>query len=195
MNGERLKMTTYNFKSHEEAKEYEKEINAEVDKWSKIVNSFEKYPNGMIPDHVRELSEWKEADKNFKIAFKELRKFNGWYVKEFMKKKRKQKKVTKSKINGIITTEELKMKKYIFNGVQLTDETIQKTRKICHDDALASIVEAESGKTYVNDFEYFSKWKKIDAKKYMAGEYDNVVAFLQRAYYIQTGESVPLLNF
>ena len=81
-----------------------------------------------------------------------------------------------------------------FNGVNLTEETIQKTRKWFSDNAIACIEEAERGKVFVNDLEEYSKWRNKEAKEYMEGKHDHVVAFLQRAYYIQTGESVALLS-
>ncbi|WP_405101529.1 hypothetical protein [Oceanobacillus sp. FSL H7-0719] len=82
-----------------------------------------------------------------------------------------------------------------FNGVKLTEETIQKTRKWFHDNCIACIEEAKSGKVFVNDLEYYCKWESGSAKEYMEGKHDHVLAFLQRAHYIQTGESVPLLAF
>lgn len=61
-----------------------------------------------------------------------------------------------------------------FNGVKITDESIYKTRKWFYDNAMACIEEVKNGEAWVND---------------------HVLAFLQRAYYIQTGESIPLLSF
>lgn len=81
-----------------------------------------------------------------------------------------------------------------FNGVKLTDESIQKTRKWFHDNAIACIDEVKNGKVYVNDRDYYFKWRNKEAKEYMEGKHDYVLTFLQRAYFIQTGESVPLLQ-
>ncbi|MBF8216212.1 hypothetical protein MKS87_11465 [Bacillus subtilis] len=80
-----------------------------------------------------------------------------------------------------------------FNGVQLTDESIQKTRKWFADNAMACIEEVKSGKVYVNDRESYFAWRNKEAKEYMEGKHDHTVTFLQRAYFIQTGESVALL--
>jgi hypothetical protein len=80
-----------------------------------------------------------------------------------------------------------------FNRIQLTEESIQKTRKWFADNCIACIEEVKSGKTHVNDPESYFADKIEDAKEYMNGSYDHVIAFLQRAYYIQTGESVALL--
>ncbi|MDV5126967.1 hypothetical protein ACO7RW_01525 [Bacillus amyloliquefaciens] len=80
-----------------------------------------------------------------------------------------------------------------FNGVQLTDESIQKTRKWFADNAMACIEEVKSGKVYVNDRESYFAWRKKEAKEYIEGKYDYTVTFLQHACFIQTGESVALL--
>jgi hypothetical protein len=75
--------------NYEEAKAHKQKLNEEVDKYSKILNSFEKGVMGLTPDHIRESAEYKEADSSFKIAFSNLRNFNEWYIKEFRKKKGK----------------------------------------------------------------------------------------------------------
>ncbi|MCY8228821.1 hypothetical protein MOC30_14620 [Bacillus spizizenii] len=80
-----------------------------------------------------------------------------------------------------------------FNGVQLAEVSIQKTRKWFADNAIACIEEVKSGKVYVNDRESYFAWRKKEAKEYMEGRHDHTVAFLQRAYFIQTGEDVALL--
>jgi len=81
-----------------------------------------------------------------------------------------------------------------FNGVELTEETILKTRKWFSDNAIACIEEVKSGKVFVNDQENYFKWESNKAKEYIDGKHDNVIAFLQRAHYIQTGEWVALLS-
>ncbi|MED3792401.1 hypothetical protein P4571_08090 [Niallia alba] len=80
-----------------------------------------------------------------------------------------------------------------FNGVQLTEESIQETRKWFANNAIACIEEVKSGEVYVNDREYYFTWREKEAKEYMEGKYDHVLVFLQRAYFIQTGESIALL--
>lgn len=87
------------------------------------------------------------------------------------------------------------MKELNFNNVQLSEETILKTRKYFHHNALACIEEVKSGKVYVNDLEAVIKWETKCASDYIEGKNDHVLAFLQRAYYLQTGESVALINF
>ncbi len=82
-----------------------------------------------------------------------------------------------------------------FNGMSLTDETIQKTRKWFSDNAIACIEEAKSGKVYVNNLESYINLEEQLARDYIEGKNDHVLAFLQRAYFIQTGECVPLIAF
>ena len=81
-----------------------------------------------------------------------------------------------------------------FNNVALTEETIQKTRKWFSDNAIACIEEAKSGKVYVNDLDYYTKLTEKTAKEYLEGNHQITFTFLQRAYYIQTGESVPMFS-
>lgn len=80
-----------------------------------------------------------------------------------------------------------------FNGVELTSESIQKTRDWFSNNAIACIEEVKSGKVRVNDPESYFEWRNKEAKEYREGQHDHTVAFLQRAYFIQTGECVALL--
>ncbi|WP_124115428.1 hypothetical protein [Paenibacillus xylanexedens] len=80
-----------------------------------------------------------------------------------------------------------------FNGLELTEESIQKTRQLFADISLACIEEVECGKVRVNDPESYFAWRKEEAKEVMEGKADHTLTFLQRAYYVQTGESVALL--
>lgn len=80
-----------------------------------------------------------------------------------------------------------------FNSIELTEESIQKTRKWFYNNSIACIEEVRNGKVWVNDEEYYFKWRNKEAKEFMEGKHDNNLTFLQRAYYIQTGESVALL--
>lgn len=85
------------------------------------------------------------------------------------------------------------MKQYVFNGEKLTEETILKTRKWYHDNAIACVKAVESGWDKVAHKEDYLKWQCESAERYMKGENDHILAFLQRAYYIQTGKSIALL--
>lgn len=80
-----------------------------------------------------------------------------------------------------------------FNGVELTEESILKTREWFANNARACIEEVKSGEVKVNDCESYFEWRNKQVKEYMEGKDDHTVAFLQRAYYIQTGECVALL--
>jgi hypothetical protein len=80
-----------------------------------------------------------------------------------------------------------------FNGVELTEESIQKTRKWFSDNAIACIEEVENGKVRVNDCEKYFEMRNKQAKEYLEGKHEITFTFLQRAYFIQTGESVALL--
>ncbi len=80
-----------------------------------------------------------------------------------------------------------------FNGVTLTTETIQATRQWFADNDQACIDEVVSGQVRVNDLPSLIEWKEQSIADGLAGKWDHTFAFLQRAYYIQTGESVALL--
>lgn len=69
--------------NYEEAKKIKKELDKQYDTYGKILDSFPKNETGLTPDHIRELQEWKEADRNFKESFAKLRAFNTWFIKEF----------------------------------------------------------------------------------------------------------------
>jgi hypothetical protein len=84
-------MVEYNM-NIEEANNYKKQLDDLVDLYSKQLNEFEKGIMGLTPVHVRNTPEWKEANVNYNKAFKELRNFNQWYVKTFMKKRKRSKK-------------------------------------------------------------------------------------------------------
>ncbi len=56
------------------------------------------------------------------------------------------------------------------------------------------IDEAISGEVRVNDLNTYIEWRKSNIVASLIGLSDHTVAFLQMAVYIQTGESVPLLN-
>lgn len=80
-----------------------------------------------------------------------------------------------------------------FAGVELTEETIQKTRKWFADNAQGCIDEVRSGKVKVNDPEAYYAWREESINDALAGRNDHTVTFLQRAHFIQTGECVALL--
>lgn len=80
-----------------------------------------------------------------------------------------------------------------FNGVELTPETMHATREWFADNARRCIAAAVSGKNQVNDLGSYVAWRERCIADSLAGKGDRTLAFLQRAYFIQTGESVALL--
>jgi hypothetical protein len=80
-----------------------------------------------------------------------------------------------------------------FNGVTLTQDTIQKARQWFADNAQACIDEVRSGEVKVNDPESYFEWRKQSASDTLDGKNDHTFAFLQCAYWIQTGECIALL--
>ena len=87
------------------------------------------------------------------------------------------------------------MKTRFFNGIELAEESILKARKIFSDNCLACIEDVKSGKSqiYCNKEEFYKREER-NSKDYLAGINDNTFTFLQRVYYIQTGESVALFQ-
>lgn len=80
-----------------------------------------------------------------------------------------------------------------FAGVELTEESILKTREWFANNAKECIDEVRCGKVKVNDPESYFQWCETRIKDALTGRNDHSVTFLQRAYFIQTGESVALL--
>ncbi|MGV6935984.1 hypothetical protein ACWA2B_10760 [Paenibacillus sp. CMM36] len=80
-----------------------------------------------------------------------------------------------------------------FNGVELTEASILRTRKLFADIALECIEEVQCGKVSVNDPESYFAWRREEANDVLEGKADHTLTFLQRAYYVQTGESIALL--
>lgn len=76
--------------------------------------------------------------------------------------------------------------------VILTEETILKTRQHFADNGKGCIDEVLNGTVKVNDQDtYFKRCEQniIDA---LAGKSDKTLAFIQHAYFIQSGESTPM---
>lgn len=83
-----------------------------------------------------------------------------------------------------------------FNGVTLTSETIQAARQWFADEADACYREAEDGTAPLASHYLLETYRaQMDAHKQYAltGCMDHTLTFLQRANYIQTGESIALL--
>lgn len=87
------------------------------------------------------------------------------------------------------------MRVIVYNKpIEITPETVQKTREWYADNARACIEEATAGKFHVNDLAKYVSWQRERIRESLSGEWDNTLTFVQRAVYLQTGESVPLLS-
>lgn len=84
-------------------------------------------------------------------------------------------------------------KAIVFAGVELTPETMQRTREHFAQIYRDCIAEAQSGAVFVNDLASYVAWHETLMADCMAGKDDHTFTFLQRAHYLQTGESVPML--
>lgn len=78
--------------------------------------------------------------------------------------------------------------------VEITEESIQKTRQWFADNAQACIDQAREGVFKVNDLPRYVEWHAERMRDSLAGKGDHTLTFIQRALYIQTGESVPMLS-
>lgn len=80
-----------------------------------------------------------------------------------------------------------------FNNTELTEQTMQETRQFFADNKDACIAEVLSGAVKVNNNESYFKWMLEMKAEALCGGQDHIFTFLQRAYYIQTGECIALL--
>lgn len=86
--------------------------------------------------------------------------------------------------------------KHFFNNVRLNESSIKKSRKYFCDGSLKRIDEVLKGETYLNDendVRDFVVFELNNAKNHLLGDNDYKPYFLQHAYYIQTGDSLPLM--
>jgi len=85
-------------------------------------------------------------------------------------------------------------RKTIVNGVEITPETVYATREFFAQLSLDCIADAQSGATPVNDLDGYIAWRERCISDSLSGSGDHTLAFLQRAFFIQTGECPPLLS-
>lgn len=86
------------------------------------------------------------------------------------------------------------METYKFNNTVLTEETINKTDKHFADICQECIDAVLNGEVRVNDPKKYIKDKCDRKKAYLTGNINRWnLTYLQRAYFIQTGESIALL--
>lgn len=83
-----------------------------------------------------------------------------------------------------------------FNKTELMPETIQRTRQQFADICQGCIDEILSGAVTLPEHnvqdEHFARLR-AEASEHLAGTWDHTLTFLQRAYWLQTGESIALL--
>jgi hypothetical protein len=84
-------------------------------------------------------------------------------------------------------------------AVTLTPETIEATFQWYADNARLCASEAMEGAFFVNDLDSYVSQKESEALNYERQKENGPdgrlsLAFIQRAYYIQSGESVPMLS-
>lgn len=88
-----------------------------------------------------------------------------------------------------------------FNGTTITPETIAATRQWYADNAMQCIresrlyIETDGREGFrVNDIDRYVEQMTERAADSLTDSSDHTFAFMQRAYFIQTGECVPLFS-
>lgn len=81
-----------------------------------------------------------------------------------------------------------------FNKVAISEETLEKTRKWFADLYRGLAEDARSGKLRTQVPSLYIARQEENARRVLQGDDDRTFTFLQRAYYIQTGECVPLFS-
>jgi hypothetical protein len=81
-----------------------------------------------------------------------------------------------------------------FNNTEITTETIKQTRNHFAKISENCIQGAINKEFHVNDLDRYIIWKTNSKKDYLSGKSDHTFTFLQYAYFLQTGESIPLLK-
>ena len=82
----------------------------------------------------------------------------------------------------------------IFATVEITTQTIDRTREHFAELGRQCIADAKSGATYVNDLPSYVIWQRANIKRFLAGDFDHTFTFLQRAHWLQTGECLPFFS-
>ena len=82
-----------------------------------------------------------------------------------------------------------------FNGVWLNGESVQAARQFFADNCDQVIAEAIAGIIKCNNLDDLIEWQTDMKRRSLSGENDHTLAYMQRAYFIQTGQSVALLPF
>ena len=80
-----------------------------------------------------------------------------------------------------------------FAGVEITADTIQRTREHFASLGRACIEDARNGATPVTNLQSFVAWQEGMIAGYLAGASDHTFTFMQRAHWLQAGECLSLL--
>ena len=78
--------------------------------------------------------------------------------------------------------------------ILITEGTIQKTIQSCIDNKLDCIREAAAGSVFVNDLAKYTIQCLDEIDRYKTNDFERGLWFWQKAYYIQSGESVGILG-
>jgi len=81
----------------------------------------------------------------------------------------------------------------VFNGEQLTPETIEKTKEHFVDIYKKCIAQAKTGEMKVNDLESYIVWQEKNIAAIFEPKDSYSFTFVQRAYWLQTGQMIALL--
>jgi hypothetical protein len=76
--------------TYEEFKQLKAIQDKRTDKASDLIGSFDKLPNGLTPDHIKQSEQWKTAYRNFNHEFRKTRELNQLGNKLFKKEIRKE---------------------------------------------------------------------------------------------------------
>ena len=91
---------------------------------------------------------------------------------------------------------ELTNKTIVVHGepVVITNDTIRATCEWYANNQQACINEAQSGEVKVNDLQSYIAECELLKQQYQSGDFTTGLWFWQRAYFIQSGCSVPMLS-
>lgn len=78
--------------------------------------------------------------------------------------------------------------------IEITEQTIRQTREWFAEKARECARQAAEGDFHVNDLQRYLDQQIEKERAALAGEFDKSVTFAQMAFFIQTGESVPLID-
>jgi hypothetical protein len=68
-----------------------------------VLNQFPREANGLTPDSIRTLPEFKKAKSNFNIAFEEMRKFNATISNDFKRRNSRINRLSQKQLQSKVT--------------------------------------------------------------------------------------------